>query len=175
MYGDGLFETVRVVNGEAPLWRYHYIRLAKGCERLKLSVDSQLSERLLSGLRRVVLEAGLESDSCVVKIMITRGVGGRGYGPPSHVVPSEVIICYPFPEYPLSYSRDGVAVSTCQHRLSENVMLAGLKHLNRLDQVLATEELDSLVAEGLMLDQRGHVIEGTKSNILFFELSLIHI
>ena len=64
---------------------------------------------------------------------------------------------------------DGIEVRTCRHRLSENPVLAGIKHLNRLDQVLASAELEQGITEGLMLSQKGLAIEGTKSNILFFE------
>ena len=169
MYGDGLFETVRVVNGQAPLWRYHCQRLETGCRQLKIKTDTGLLKRLLAGLQEVVGEAGRTAETCVVKIMITRGVGGRGYQTAQHCTASEIIICYPAPDYPSAYAREGILVSTCQHRLSENPLLAGIKHLNRLDQVLASTELDDSVAEGLMLDQQGQVIEGTKSNILLFK------
>ena len=169
MYGDGLFETIRVVNGDPLLWDYHIKRLQFGCKKLHIPVDFNFCDRLRDGLTRVVNEANRNSSNCVVKIVITRGAGGRGYLPPPEVRPTEVILCYPAPEYPESYSVNGIAMCTCQHRLSENGALAGLKHLNRLDQVLASAELDETVSEGLMLDQQGYVVEGTKSNILFFE------
>jgi len=168
MYGDGLFETVRVVKGKAPLWDYHCQRLEKGCKQLKIKTDADLPRRLWSGLQRVISEAGRTTEACVVKIMITRGAGGRGYQAAQQCSPTEIIICYPAPDYPTTHASQGIRVLTCQHRLSENSVLAGIKHLNRLDQVLASTELDDSVAEGLMLDQHGRVIEGTKSNILLF-------
>ena len=169
MYGDGLFETVRVVNGKAPLWEYHCRRLDKGCKQLKIKTDAALFRRLWSGLQQVVSEAGRVSEICVVKIMITRGAGGRGYQPAPQSNPSEIIICYPAPSYPLTHASEGIQVTTCKHRLSENPALAGIKHLNRLDQVLASTELSDSVPEGLMLDQQGLIIEGTKSNVLLFK------
>ena len=169
MYGDGLFETVRVVNGSAPLWEYHCRRLERGCRQLKIQTDTELLRRLWSGLQRIVSEAGRTAETCVVKIMITRGLGGRGYLPSESSKPSEIIICYPAPVYPSAYASEGIVVSSCSHRLSENTALSGIKHLNRLDQVLASTELNDAVAEGLMLDQQGRVIEGTKSNILLFK------
>lgn len=169
MYGDGLFETIRVVNGEPLLWQYHCKRLLAGCIKLKIPTDDQLLQRLRAGLERVITEAGKASDTCVVKIVISRGSGGRGYQLPEQAKLSEVIICYPVPQYPQSHASEGVSVKTCHHRMSENPALAGIKHLNRLDQVLASSELEDSVSEGVMLDQRGRVVEGTKSNILFFE------
>lgn len=183
MYGDGLFETIRVVKGEPLLWRYHTQRLAEGCKKLGLPIDSKLIERLRVGLEQVILKAGRHTENCIVKIVISRGVGGRGYQVPKKVTLTEVIICYPIPDYPLSYSLNGVALRTCQHRLSENPSLAGIKHLNRLDQVLASRELEqtigldgnaeNAVVDGVMLDQSGQVIECTKSNIVFFEQDCI--
>ncbi|UZE94693.1 aminodeoxychorismate lyase [Alkalimarinus alittae] len=169
MYGDGLFETIRVVNGEPLLWVYHCKRLTDGCKKLKIPTDTELTQRLKSGLDSVVKKAGKANEICVVKIIVSRGAGGRGYQLPAQTSPSEVIICYPLPEYPSDYASEGVNLMTCHHRLSENPALAGIKHLNRLDQVLASAELDSSVSEGVMLDQKGRVIEGTKSNIIFFE------
>ncbi len=179
MYGDGLFETIRVVKGEPLLWGYHTKRLTDGCYKLGLPVDSGLTSRLRLGLERVVKQAEKYAEVCVVKIVVTRGGGGRGYQQPEQVKITEVIICYPAPEYSSSCSSEGVELRTCFHRLSENPALAGIKHLNRLDQVLASKEIAQwkmLAAakevshlEGLMLDQSGHMIEGTKSNILLFE------
>lgn len=179
MYGDGLFETIRVVKGDPFLWDYHTNRLVEGCKKLSLPVDSDLILRLRLGLERVVKEAGRHAETCIVKIVISRGVGGRGYQVPDKVQLTEVIICYPAPDYPLTYSLEGIELRTCHHRLSENPSLSGIKHLNRLDQVLASRELQEFEAqraeseapalEGLMLDQSGQVIECTKSNILLFE------
>ncbi len=169
MYGDGLFETVRVVNGKAALWGYHCKRLDKGCKQLKIKTDPDLYRRLWSGLERVVSESGRAFEVCVVKLMITRGAGGRGYQPAQQCMPSEIIICYPAPVYPITHASEGILASTCLHRLSENPILAGIKHLNRLDQVLASTELSDSVSEGIMLDQKGRMIEGTKSNILLFK------
>lgn len=182
MYGDGLFETIRVVKGEPLLWEYHTKRLTNGCKKLGLPVDAKLTTRLRGGIDRVIKKAANSAETLavkdvyIVKIVISRGVGGRGYQVPEKVNLTEVIILYPAPEYPLSYGLKGIELRTCHHRLSENPYLAGIKHLNRLDQVLASRELALWAAEaalpaleGLMLDQSGHIIEGTKSNILFFE------
>lgn len=169
MYGDGVFETIRVVNGQPLLWDYHIKRLTHGCSVLKIPTDRNTVQQLRTGLDTVVAEAGSINKTCVVKLVVSRGAGGRGYQLPELPSVNKVIICYPAPEYPPSHSSVGINMLTCQHRLSENPVLAGIKHLNRLDQVLASAELTGEVAEGLMLNQAGQVIEGTKSNVIFFE------
>ena len=72
MYGDGLFETIRVVGGNPLLWDYHVKRLHDGCKKLNIPVDSCSNERLRRGLNRVVSEAQKELSTCVVKIVITQ-------------------------------------------------------------------------------------------------------
>jgi 4-amino-4-deoxychorismate lyase len=102
----------------------------------------------------------------VLKIIITRGSGGRGYDPASVVTPTRLLLLHPWPEYPREYCESGVEVRLCETRLAGNPRLAGIKHLNRLEQVLARGEWrDPSIAEGLMLDAHDHVIEGTMSNL----------
>ncbi len=159
-YGDGLFETLRVRDGRPRHWAAHRQRLGEGCARLRLpdAVMEPLAEeaRLLS---RGVAEG-------VLKIVITRGEGGRGYAPPVAPRPTRLLALFPPPDYSPSHARDGVVVRLCQTRLGHHPALAGIKHLNRLEQVLARAEWhDPYIAEGLMLDHEDNVIEGTMSNL----------
>ena len=159
-YGDGLFETLAVAQGRPLLWRRHMQRLAAGCRRLRIPPPAaetlrEEAERLCARLDRAVL-----------KIMVTRGDGGRGYAPPPAAAGTRVLMTYPWPPYPERHRRDGVAVRVCAARLGASPGLVGLKHLNRLEQVMARAEWDDpSIAEGLMLDAAGHVIEGTMSNL----------
>jgi 4-amino-4-deoxychorismate lyase len=158
-YGDGLFETMAVADGAPLLWDRHVRRLAHGAARLRIVLppaDVLLAEaqRLCAGHRRAVL-----------KLIITRGVAGRGYAPASGAEPTRVLSLFPWPEYPVEYSGEGAMACVCQTRLGGNPALAGVKHLNRLEQVLARAELSDVYAEGLMLDQDDRVIEGTMSNL----------
>lgn len=102
----------------------------------------------------------------VLKIIVTRGSGGRGYAAPHEINTTRVLARFPLPEYSFDFWNDGVAVKTCETRLGVNPALAGIKHLNRLEQILARAELEnSKCQEGLMLDTDNNVIEGTMSNL----------
>jgi len=160
LYGDGLFETIKVVDGVAYHLNLHLQRLQQGCARLKISgVDfAQLAEVVecqVAGIQRSVL-----------KILVTRGAGGRGYRPPVPSVPNVILTRHLYPEFPDDYGQTGVRVRTCDLRLASQPRLAGIKHLNRLENVLARGEWsDPAIAEGLLRDQQGHFIEGTMSNL----------
>jgi 4-amino-4-deoxychorismate lyase len=159
-YGDGLFETVAWRGGQALSWDRHMLRLQDGCARLGMSIPEP--GRLWDELRR--LTQG--TDRGVVKIVLTRGSGGRGYRPPTCAAGTRILALYPCPDYPAHFAAEGVRVRVCETRLGLNPALAGLKHLNRLEQVLARAEWqDPEVPEGLMLDCDGWVIAGTQSNL----------
>ncbi|MDH4869933.1 aminodeoxychorismate lyase [Pseudomonas sp. BN515] len=158
-YGDGLFETIAVRAGRPPLLEYHMARLAEGCRRLGIPLDLQLMRTEL-----LAFSAGLGEG--VAKLMITRGEGLRGYAPPPVALPRRILQSSPFPAYPDGNGEEGVQLFPCTTRLAEQPLLAGLKHLNRLEQVLARNEWQgSEFAEGLMRDQAGRVIEGVFSNL----------
>jgi 4-amino-4-deoxychorismate lyase len=158
-YGDGLFETIAVAAGEPLLWERHVDRLARGAARLGIAMPPPAlwraeAEALCRGAQRAVL-----------KLILTRGPAGRGYAPDGAGAPTRVLCRLPWPEYPATYAQQGVAVCFCETRLSRNPRLAGIKHLNRLEQVLARAELSGAFAEGLMTDESGQVIEGTMTNL----------
>lgn len=159
-YGDGLFETIACINGAPRFWERHVTRLLAGCERLGIPPPDTAT------LRSEIARLASTEAACVVKVIISRGSGGRGYRPPLPALPTRVVIRYPFPEYPPSHSLAGVRVRLCETPLGCNPRLAGIKHLNRLEQVLARSEWDeSDIAEGLMGDGDGHLVEGTMSNL----------
>lgn len=159
-YGDGLFETIAVRDGRPLLWQRHMVRLREGCKRLGIAtpdvvVLKEEAQRLCEGLARAVL-----------KIIVTRGAGGRGYGPAGCDLPTRVTSVYPWLQYPRGFYTEGVTLRVCQTRLAGGGALAGLKHLNRLEQVLARGEWDDPeTQEGLMLDGDGRIIEGTMTNV----------
>jgi 4-amino-4-deoxychorismate lyase len=159
MYGDGLFETLRVVAGAVPLWQRHAERLRASAARLGLTapdVDAMLAE-----VRR--LSEGL--DDAVARITFTAGVGERGYSRPRLAKPTTVIGVGPLSLATDMY-RHGIALRLCDTRLGDQPLLAGMKHLNRLEQVLARSEWDDgRWQEGLMADQQGRVICATAANL----------
>ncbi len=105
-------------------------------------------------------------DRGVLKLIVTRGTAGRGYAPPDQALPTRILSLHPWPHYPVSHWDEGITACQCRVRLSRNRLLAGIKHLNRLEQVLARRDcqIDNC-PEGLMLDTSGWVIEGTMSNL----------
>ncbi|MGY4535347.1 4-amino-4-deoxychorismate lyase [Pseudomonas sp. TE3786] len=158
-YGDGLFETIAVKDGQPQLFERHLARLAEGCKRLAIPADLAL-------IRRELLAFAAEVGEGVAKLLLTRGDGLRGYAAPPSATPRRILLASPYPAYPAANAEQGVRLFPCVTRLAEQPLLAGLKHLNRLEQVLARSEWqDSEHAEGLMLDVSGRVIEGVYSNL----------
>ena len=160
-YGDGLCETMRIERGTILRWRKHLERLVHGCQRLQISLDTQL-------LQSEAEDFAMRHVSGVVKLIITRGSGARGYAF-SRQHPSRRILQYSqLPVWPQRNFVQGVHLFVCQTRLALQPLLAGLKHLNRLEQVLARAEWqDEHYAEGLMLDADGNVTDGVFSNLFF--------
>lgn len=163
-YGDGLFETIAIIDGKPRQWQAHMARLSNGCEALQLPLPS--GDLLLNE----ALQLAEDNPEAVLKIIITRGSGGRGYRFPAETAPTRILSIHPWPDYPATYYQQGIAATLCKTRLGCNLALAGIKHLNRLEQVLARNEWqDDDIQEGLMLDQQGHIIEGTMSNLFMVE------
>jgi 4-amino-4-deoxychorismate lyase len=159
-YGDGLFESLALADGGPCLWERHLERLAAGCRRLGIpAADPGL-------LRHEAVQAIAGRRDGVLKVILTRGSGGRGYRPDPAARSRRILQWFPAPGYPPTWSVEGVQTRFCATALGRNPLLAGIKHLNRLEQVLARAEWsDPAIAEGLMLDSEGLVIEGTMSNL----------
>ena len=159
-YGDGLFESIRLVDGRAPLWPRHMQRLADGCARLRiLPPDPQ---QLWSEAQQV--SEGIAQ--AVVRITVTRGIGERGYALPATPQPCRVVAAFAAPSPGNDVFRHGLHMRVCDLRLAEQPLLAGIKHLNRLEQVLARAEWsDPAIAEGLLLDGHDRVISATMANL----------
>jgi 4-amino-4-deoxychorismate lyase len=159
-YGDGLFETMRLAQGRIVSLEKHLERLRLGCHGLRLEWPGEAL------LRSEISQVIGDQSSGVVKLVVTRGDGGRGYRPSAPGRHRRVIGLYPLPDYSLASYSDGVSVRVCETRLGRNPVLAGVKHLGRLEQVLASlEEGMGDADEGLMLDVDGFVTEGIRSNL----------
>lgn len=161
-YGHGLFETIRVSHGRPLLWEAHMQRLQEGCSRLGLQLSAQFESSLMQDVWQL---CGPDTEG-VIKIIVTAGSGGRGYLAPQEMNCQRIVSLFSAPTYPETHASGGVKIRTCQYCLPDNPQLAGIKHLNRMDQVLARSEWqDSAFAEGIVTDSRGHVVEGTMSNL----------
>jgi len=159
-YGDGVFETIAVHNNALQYWAEHYKRLQKACNTLAIAAPSERD--LLADIKKLALFAG----SSVIKIIVSRGQGGRGYSAAGVTDVTTVITQHAWPEYVSRYQSQGINSRICQHRLIINPALVGIKHLNRLDQVLARNEWhNDDIQEGFMLDPDANIIEGTCTNI----------
>ena len=160
-YGDGLFETMAAVEGGVRFLSLHLKRLASGCERLGIEAPP---EELL---RREIARAAAGAAPVTVKLILTRGPAlARGYAVTGNEHPTRILLRYVREPAEPAPGAGGVRVRLAQLRLAENPALAGMKHLNRLEQVLARLEWDDPeVAEALMLSVSGDLICGTASNL----------
>ena len=161
-YGDGLFETMRAHRGRVHWWDAHWSRLTTGSARLKLPLPAE-------SLVRAEAEALLEGDDGVLKLLVTRGRGGRGYAPPGEATPTWLLSTHALPVSPA----EGLALRWCDTRLAVQPLLAGLKHCNRLEQVMARAEWTLTLPgdtafradEGLMRSTAGDVVCATSANL----------
>ena len=169
-YGDGLFETIEINRGRVIFWQRHLSRLLAGCQTLQIPPPS--IQQLSQEIQRLI---GQTSKSAVLKILISRGCGGRGYRLPDLAKPTRILSLHPLPNYPESYTTQGITAQFCQTPLGINPVLAGLKHNNRLEQILARAELDETqIQEGLMVDTHQNVVEGTMTNLFIIKSGVIY-
>ncbi len=159
-YGDGLFETIEIVDGNPVFLNQHLQRLNLGCEKLLIPTPD------ISILKQEAFQLAKNSDHAVLKLIVTRGSGGRGYRQPEVIHPTRLFSLHPYPSYSEKLTTQGINAFFCQTQLGISPSLAGIKHLNRLEQVLARAEWSSAdLHEGLMMNCHGHVVEGTMSNV----------
>ncbi|MBY6205823.1 aminotransferase class IV [Halomonas denitrificans] len=173
LYGDGLFETIAFHRGRAALWSLHMERLATGCRRLDIPMPD--ADRLHG---EAVEAVGAEKHAAV-RITLTRGPGGRAYRPPADATPNRILAARRLPEDLERQRSEGIAMITAPFRLPAEPLLEvpgqppgsdplqGMKHLNRLPQVLIGVACrDAGVEEALVLDQAGRLVEALTGNVV---------
>lgn len=164
LYGDGLFETVALRGGVPRFWSMHLERLRYGCERL--AIPPPAPTMLRDELESAITVSGIDTSHAIAKIIVSAGTGPRGYRrpePAGNVVRIGIFAASPLPA---TAYRDGVRVRICNTRLAVQPQLAGIKTLNRLEQVLARAEWNTPeIAEGLLRDTDDRLICGTMSNV----------
>ncbi len=159
-YGDGVFRTFIVSSGVPRNWELQYKKLFEDCS--SLGIICPFDDLLLQDISHL-FENEVEA---IAKIIVTRGQSQRGYALPTVANPNRVLIKYPMPRYPINNFKDGVSLHICDLKLGHQAKLAGIKHLNRLENVLARMEWNNEdYADGLLMDTKGYVIECTMSNI----------
>lgn len=160
LYGDGVWETILIKQGKAQLLDAHWQRLVRGVKALRMEGVN------LPALKHSVQQTCLSHDLAVLKVIITRGDGVRGYNPVGLNKPRYLVQISDVPQFPESYTQDGIVLGLCEYtRLAYQPLLAGFKHLNRLEQVLARSEFEADWQEALVMDYDDFIIEGTMSNV----------
>jgi 4-amino-4-deoxychorismate lyase len=166
-YGDGVFRTLRLRSGRAVLWQRQYARLAADCAALRLACPPQ--QAFESDLAQI---AAVHADG-VIRLTVTRGIAVRGYAIPGNARVTRVTAWSPAASASI-VGDTGVRARWCDLRLAVQPALAGIKHLNRLENVLARAEWsDAAVFEGLLRDAPGRVIGGTMSNLFLLHAGVL--
>lgn len=161
LYGDGLFETVAFHLGRAPLWELHMERLALGCDKLGIA---SLDTNLLADEALCVTRA---EERAIVRIIITRGSGGNAYQPPDNQNPVRIVQRRAWPSDVERQQREGIRLITSKLPLAGSPVLSGLKHLNRLEQVLiAAECMAAGASEALVYASDGRLAEALSANVV---------
>jgi 4-amino-4-deoxychorismate lyase len=163
-FGDGLFETIACLRGRPRFLTLHLERLAQGCRRLAISAPAA------GCLREEIERLAGEHDRSIVKLIVTRGPATvRGYAVSGREQATRVAIRYPWPVEDPGLQQRGVSARVAAMRLGENPALAGLKHCNRLEQILARSEPDATAAEALLLSRSGKLVSGTMTNVFLVD------
>ncbi|MEC4724851.1 aminodeoxychorismate lyase [Shewanella sp. D64] len=163
-YGDGLFATMRIVKGEVQFLPAHFARLTQGAKRLGFAWSA--SPTLAEQLKQLALT---QRNACV-KLLLSRGVGGRGYAAPSPCLVNEVVFLSAFPQHYCLWQREGISLALSDILLAKQPRLAGIKHLNRLEQVLIKSiQLPEGFDDWLVLDNDGSIIESSIANLFFIK------
>lgn len=167
-YGDGCFTTIAVQDGELVDWERHWQRLVS-CQQ-KLGLGTVSAKTLFNDWKQLQQQCAThELSEAVLKIVLTRGDGGRGYQEPDSPVTRRVLMLSAFPKHYSRMREQGIIVGTAQLQLAQQPALAGLKTLNRLEQVLLKRELrqHTEVDDLVVTDTAGHVIETTVANLFW--------
>jgi aminodeoxychorismate lyase len=160
-YGDGLFETIRMRGRQAVLRSYHLDRMVADAGRLGIPVERSDLDAEIS--RSGCDLASQYGDDWVLKLVLTRGSGGRGYRSPVECEPSLIVTSSPMPILP---PPGGVVAALSKFPLTVNPRLAGIKTLNRLEQVMASREFSGEEFELIMANADGQLLEGTRTNLI---------
>ncbi|MBU2976718.1 aminodeoxychorismate lyase [Alteromonas sp. C1M14] len=158
-YGDGLFTTLAVKYGKPQLWHWHKLRLQDDSRRLLLSLD-------IDTLQEEVFSQAKLLDTGVIKIHVSAGAGGRGYLRPSKPVPQVTLTTHEVPPFYSQWQQTGIDVDFSPVKLGHQPLLAGIKHLNRLEQVLIKQHIVN--DDAIVCDMHDNLIEGSASNLFWY-------
>ncbi len=157
-FGQNVFETISIFEGELLLLNAHLERLNKGCKRLQIPVD-------LKRTQEEIINIAKQFDKAILRLTMTMGPGERGYQNPTKPNANRIVSISDYPTLDSSYWSSGITLGLSTVELANQPLLAGLKHGNRLEQVMARQQWQEGWQEALMLDSNKNVIEGTQSNV----------
>lgn len=157
-YGDGLFETFIAKDNRILFWKRHFSRLNVGCEKLKIKKIQEST--WLNDIKKGLLLASY--NNCVIKLILSRGNSQRGYSYPDDILPVRVVIVS---ELKKTQTKKSFSLEYAQSGYHSNPNLAGIKHCNRIEQILARATLKK--DEAIMLDENQNIISVTQGNIYF--------
>ena len=160
-YGDGVFETLAYVDGQIQFLQQHLDRMQDGAARLGIPFPDE--SLFVDDIDKLQQKA--DANKGVFKLILTRGQGQRGYRPAKKSITTRICQYSDWPDHITHWKSEGIEIRICNTRASANTSLAGIKHLNRLENVLASSKLGTDCQEGLLLDNSDNVIEGTMSNV----------
>lgn len=160
LYGQTVFETIAVSEQQPLLLESHLRRLDAGCERL--GIESQTDT-----LKAEITDfcSAQASGNWVLRVTLSMGSGGRGYQNPEQPEPLRILSFHPYPDHPREHWQQGIHLGLSEVRLAQQPLLAGIKHGNRLEQILARSQWQPEWQEALLLDYAGNVVEATQSNV----------
>ena len=163
-YGDGVFTTAKVEQGKIQLLSEHLERLTTNCQKLSIALPD--IDKIKGELKSVAQRFEL----CVAKVIISAGQGGRGYSRQGCEESTVIISFHDFPEHYLTWQQQGISLGIAKFKLGLNPLLSGIKHLNRLEQVLIRQELDKRNEDDLLvLNCADNIIEASAANIFWFK------
>lgn len=165
-YGDGVFRTLLKYDGQLIDFKLQIIKIVRDAAALNLDVAADL-------LRSEAEAVGAAASRGVIKLMLLRAGAGRGYRGDSRQA-DRLALCYPLPEYPADYWRQGIAAFRSDLKLGSQPLLAGIKHLNRLEQVLGSRDWPEEAAEGILCDEHLMPVCGTRSNLFWVRGGRLH-
>lgn len=161
-FGDGVFETILLRDGKLPFLSAHIERLSLGLKKLQINLKLDCLHQQIENMINVSNSRKINNG--IVKIIVSRG-NGRGYAPLNDIEPNIIIAVYPLADWSKE-QQQGVSVVVCEYRLPLQYQLAGIKHLNRIDNVMASLEVQSRGAtEGLLFDLQNNLVEGISRNV----------
>ncbi|MBD1557952.1 aminodeoxychorismate lyase [Vibrio sp. S9_S30] len=163
-YGDGCFSTLLTCKKQIQAWNYHKERLASCLTILRIPAPNW--EEVYAWCNKVALD----EEKAGLKIHISRGTGGRGYGIAGASAPTVTISAFDYPRHYNDWITQGVSLGICETRLGHQPMLAGLKHNNRLEQVLVKAEIEQNGwSDAIVCDFEGNVVETSVANLFWVD------